>query len=426
MGPETLSLQLSRENYVIQSNLAVKKLLTVTELTVYLKNLLDRDPLLINLWVRGEISNCKQAASGHLYFTLKDEQCCLRAIMFRSRCARLPFKPKNGLAVRVRGYVTVFERDGTYQLYVEEMEPDGAGALYLAFEQLKAKLQQEGLFDPRHKQKLPFLPRCIGIVTSSAGAVIQDMIKIINRRWPGLEIIFAPVAVQGETAAEEIARAIARLNQMDRVEVIIAGRGGGSLEELWAFNTEIVARSIFHSRVPVISAVGHETDYTIADFVADVRAPTPSAAAELVVPVKAEVKRYLQTMQEHLYRGAAEYVKQHRRRLDIILDRPLFRRPTEEICARRQQTVDFLAQRLVQAVNSAREENRNRLKVLAGRLEALSPLATLARGYSICTRPGTPGVIHNAREVDRGEKVQVKLHRGRLLCLVEESIGEEV
>jgi len=403
-----------------------KRLLTVTELTAYLKNLLDRDPLLINLWVRGEISNCKQAASGHLYFTLKDEQCSLRAVMFRSRCARLPFQPKNGLAVRVRGYVTVFERDGAYQLYAEEMEPDGAGALYLAFEQLKAKLQQEGLFDPRRKRKLPFLPRCIGIVTSPAGAVIQDMIKIISRRWPGLEIIFTPVAVQGETAAEEIARAIARLNRVGRVEVIIAGRGGGTIEELWAFNTEIVARSIFDSRVPVVSAVGHETDYTIADFVADVRAPTPSAAAELVVPVKAEVKKYLQTMQERLCRGAAEYINQYRRRLHTILDRPLFRRPAEEICAARQQTVDFFSQRLIQVVNSLGEQNRNRLKVLAGRLETLSPLATLARGYSICSRSGGPGIIHSADEVNRGEEVQVKLHQGRLLCLVEESITEEV
>ncbi|MEW6274259.1 MAG: exodeoxyribonuclease VII large subunit [Bacillota bacterium] len=409
---------------MIQLNPAPKKLLTVTELTAYIKDLMDRDPLLISLWVKGEISNCKLAASGHLYFTLKDEQCCLRAIMFRSRCVKLPFQPKNGLAVRVRGYVTVFERDGTYQLYVEEMEPDGAGALHLAFEQLKNKLQQEGLFDPRRKQKLPFLPRRIGIVTSPTGAVIRDMIKIINRRWPGVEIVFVPVAVQGETAAGEIARAIDWLNRAGDVEVIIAGRGGGSLEELWAFNTEIVARSIFHSRIPVISAVGHETDFTIADFVADVRAPTPSAAAELVVPVKDEVKRYLGTMQERLCRGATEYLKQHRRRLTTILDRPLFWRPVQEICAGRQQQVDFLHQLLIQAVNNVKEQNRNRLGALAGRLEALSPLATLARGYSICTRPGVPGVIRSATEVESGEQVQVKLSEGRLLCVVEESIEE--
>lgn len=404
--------------------LTTKKLLTVTELTVYIKELFDRDPLLVSLWVRGEISNCRPAASGHLYFTLKDEQCCIRAVMFRSRYMRLPFRPKNGLAVRVRGYVTVFERDGAYQLYVEEMEPDGTGALYLAFEQLKNKLQQEGLFDPRRKKKLPFLPRRIGIVTSPAGAVIQDMLKIINRRWPGLEIVFVPVAVQGETAAGEIARAIAWLNQAGHVDVIIAGRGGGSLEELWAFNTETVARSIFHSRIPVISAVGHETDFTIADFVADVRAPTPSAAAELVVPVKDEVKKHLQAIQERLCRGIAEYLKQRRRQLQNILERPVFRRPAQELCAARQQQIDFLHQRLIQAANKILEQGRNRLAVLAGQLETLSPLATLARGYSICTRPGVPGVIRDAAEVASGEPVQVKLHRGRLLCLVEESINE--
>lgn len=399
-----------------------KKLLTVTELNAYIKELMDSDPLLTNLWVRGEISNCKIAASGHLYFTLKDEQCNVRVVMFRSRYAKLAFQPKNGLAVLVRGYITVFERDGAYQLYVEEMEPDGAGALFLAFEQLKSKLQQEGMFDLQRKKKLPFLPRRIGIVTSPTGAVIRDMIKIINRRWPGMEIVFTPVPVQGEAAADEIARAIGWLNQVGNVDVIIAGRGGGSIEELWAFNTEIVARSIFSSRVPIISAVGHETDFTIADFVADVRAPTPSAAAELVVPVKDEVRRYLITIQERLYRGVTEYVNQQRQCLKNILKRPLFRRPEREICAGKRQQVDFLSQRLVQAANNALEQNRNRLAVLAGRLETLSPLATLARGYSICTIPGVPSVICSAEEVSSGETVQVKLHRGKLFCRVEESV----
>lgn len=402
-----------------------KRLLTVTELTLYIKEIMASDPLLINLWVKGEISNCRRVASGHLYFTLKDEQCSIRAVMFRSRFGKLPFQPRNGLAVRVRGYVTVFERDGTYQLYVEEMEPDGTGALYLAFEQLKNRLQQEGLFDPRHKKKLPFLPGRIGIVTSPTGAVIRDMVKIISRRWPGVEIVLAPVPVQGDTAAAEIARAIAWLNQAGGVDVIIAGRGGGSLEELWAFNTELVARSIFHSRVPVISAVGHETDFTIADFVADVRAPTPSAAAELVVPVKEEVKRYLWTLQERLWRGLADLLRQRRRALNALLDRPVFRRPAEEICFYRQQQVDFLQQQLERAVNAVFEEGKNRLGVLSGRLEALSPLATLARGYSICTKREAPGPIRNALEVKSGEEVCVKLYKGSLLCLVEESVKED-
>ncbi|MGQ9823400.1 MAG: exodeoxyribonuclease VII large subunit [Desulfotomaculales bacterium] len=405
---------------------AQKRLLTVTELTLYIKEVMERDPLLVNLWVKGEISNCRSVASGHLYFTLKDDQCSLKAVMFRSRFARLPFQPKNGLAVRVRGYVTVFGRDGTYQMYVEEMEPEGTGALYLAFEQLKKRLQQEGLFDPRHKKKLPFLPRRVGIVTSPTGAVIRDMVKIINRRWPGVQIVLAPVSVQGDSAAAEIARAIALLNRAGNVDVIIAGRGGGSLEELWAFNTEEVAYSIFHSAVPVISAVGHETDYTIADFVADVRAPTPSAAAELVVPVKTEVKKYLQNTVERLCRAAAEKINQLRRRLEAVLGSPLFTRPAEEICERRQQAVDFLVQQMGQAINLVFEQNRHRLAVLAGRLEVLSPLVTLARGYSICTKHRTNELVINAQDVGEGEAVQVRLHQGKLICLVEERVTGEI
>jgi exodeoxyribonuclease VII large subunit len=399
-----------------------KRLITVSELNSYIKGMMDRDPLLVNLWVRGEISNCKLAASGHFYFTLKDDQSLIKAVMFRSRLAKILFRPENGLAVRARGYVTVFERDGAYQFYTEEMEPDGTGALYLAFEQLKNKLHKEGLFDPRNKKKLPFLPRRIGIVTSPTGAVLRDMIKILYRRWPGLEIIFAPVPVQGETAAGEIARAIDRLNQDGAVQVIIVGRGGGSLEELWAFNTEIVARSIFNSVVPVVSAVGHETDFTIADYVADVRAPTPSAAAELVTPVKEEVKKSVDAMRERLHRGAAASIRQHRQRLQSVLDRPLFWRPAQEICAGREQQVDFLQQRLAKSTKAVMEQNKNKLAVLLGSLDALNPLATLARGYSICVRKGTEEIIQSAREVSCGESITVKLHEGRLFCLVEDKI----
>ncbi|MEW5899644.1 MAG: exodeoxyribonuclease VII large subunit, partial [Bacillota bacterium] len=238
---------------------------TVREITEHIKSLLDNDYLLTNVWVKGEISNLKQAVSGHLYFTLKDEFSSLKVVMFRSRVAELSFRLENGMAVIVRGYISVFEREGTYQLYAAEVEPEGLGALYVAFEHLKEKLRQEGLFDPEHKKRLPFLPRCIGIVTSPTGAVVRDMVGIIQRRWPGTEIVLFPAAVQGETAPQEIAAGIEWLNRFDRVEMIIVGRGGGSLEELWAFNTEKVARSLFNSRVPVISAVGHETDFTIAD-----------------------------------------------------------------------------------------------------------------------------------------------------------------
>ncbi|OAT86574.1 exodeoxyribonuclease VII large subunit [Desulfotomaculum copahuensis] len=398
------------------------RLLSVSELTGYVKELLENDPLLASLWVKGELSNFKQAASGHLYFTLKDRSCAVRAVMFRSRARRLLFAPADGMAVRIRGYVSLYERDGTYQLYVEEMEPDGAGTLWTAFEQLKQKLAAEGLFDSRHKKKPPLLPRRIGIVTSPTGAVLRDMVRIIGRRWPGVEIVFTPVAVQGEAAPREIARAIQWLNRCGPIDVIITGRGGGSLEELWAFNTEVVARSIFLSGVPVISAVGHETDYTIADLVADVRAATPSAAAELVVPVREEMAGRLDMLKLRLRRAVQEKITGGRRRLENCRQR-VMRRPVEVICGTRGQMVDDLRRRLERAAGQGLIRHRHRLGVLAGRLQALSPLATLARGYSICSAPGR-AVVSDAAVVAAGEAVQVKLHRGRLRCLVEESFPE--
>ncbi|MCL6635582.1 MAG: exodeoxyribonuclease VII large subunit, partial [Peptococcaceae bacterium] len=339
-------------------------------------------------------------------------------VMFRSKNRRVAFRPENGMAVTVRGYVTVFERDGVYQLYAEEMEPDGAGALHLAFEQLKAKLQKEGLFDRKHKKELPFLPRRIGIVTSPAGAAVRDMLEIIKRRWPGRAIIIVPAAVQGETAPAEIARGIALLNRLGDVDVIITGRGGGSLEELWAFNTEMVARAIFASRVPVISAVGHETDVTIADFVADVRAATPSNAAELVVPDRMAVERHLAGLRRRLLRAGAEAVRQGRRRLTVCLARPVFTRPADVLCGARQQEVDYLARRLAQGVRSFTARAGNRLAVLSAALNALSPLATLARGYSICTTPSGK-VVGDAADVETGSRLDIYLHRGSLQCLVE-------
>ncbi|MCL6636073.1 MAG: exodeoxyribonuclease VII large subunit [Peptococcaceae bacterium] len=395
------------------------RVLTVQELNQYIKALIEKDYLLANVWVKGEISNFKAAASGHLYFTVKDDSGCLKVVMFRSRSRNLPFRPENGMAVTVRGYVSVFERDGTYQLYAGEMEPDGTGALHLAFQQLKERLQREGLFDRRHKKALPLLPRRIGIVTSPTGAVIRDMLEIIRRRWPGREIVLVPVQVQGEAAPPAVARGIQLLNRLGRVDVIIVGRGGGSLEELWAFNTEIVARSIFQSRVPVISAVGHETDFTIADFVADARAATPSNAAEMAVPDRREVERYLQALRPRLVRALNEKVEEGRRRLAACLASRVFTRPVDTLCGAGQQTLDFLSRRLVQGVRGALDQEKGRLAVLAGRLQALSPLATLARGYSICTTPDGRRVISDAASVEAGDRLAVRLHRGLLNCLVE-------
>ncbi len=396
------------------------RILTVQELNQHIKALLEKDYLLVNVWVKGEISNFKAASSGHFYFTLKDNYSCLRVVMFRSRSRSLPYRPENGMAVTVRGYVSVYERDGAYQLYAEEMDPDGTGALYLAFEQLKERLQREGLFDPGHKKSLPLLPRRIGLVTSPTGAAVRDLVENIRRRWPGLEIILVPVLVQGESAPPDVARGIQMLNKLGSVDLIIVGRGGGSLEELWAFNTEIVARSIYNSKIPVISAVGHETDITIADFVADKRAATPSAAAELAVPDKREMARYVLNLQNRLYRAANDKIRGCGQRLAACLSNRHFTRPLDVFCGARQQSLDFLAHRLYQGVRGSVGGQERRLAVLAGRLQTLSPLSTLARGYSICTAPDGKRVFFDTDSIKVGARLSVRLYRGLLHCIVED------
>ncbi len=394
--------------------------LTVYELTGYVKSLIEKDYLLANVWVKGEISNFKAASSGHLYFTLKDDYSCLKVVMFRSKSRMLPFRPENGMAVIVRGYVSVYERDGAYQLYASEMEPEGIGALYLAFEQLKERLQREGLFDKEHKKVPPLLPGRIGVVTSPTGAAVRDITGIIRRRWPGREIVLVPVPVQGEAAPPAVARGIQLLNRLGGVDLIIIGRGGGSLEELWAFNTEVVARSIFCSGVPVISAVGHETDVTISDLVADVRAATPSAAAEMAVPDKREMERYIQALRTRLIRVLEKIVGDGRKRLSACLTARTFNRPVDTLCGVRQQSLDLLNRLLLQGMSATIKREEGRLAVLAGRLQALSPLATLARGYSICTTPDEKHVISDSQSVGVGDRLSVRLQRGRLQCLVEE------
>jgi exodeoxyribonuclease VII large subunit len=393
--------------------------LTVRELTVRIKELLESDYLLGNLWVKGEISNFKRASSGHVYFTLKDGYSCVRVVMFRSRVKNVKCILENGMAVRVRGYVTVFERDGQYQLYAEEIEPDGAGALFAALEKLKQKLAAEGLFNPGRKKKLPRFPGCVGIITSPTGAAIRDMLNILRRRWPAARIILAPVTVQGETAPEEVARAISLFNQLHGVDLIIVGRGGGSLEELWAFNTETVARSIAGSSIPVISAVGHETDYTIADLVADLRAPTPSAAAEIAVPDHVEVKRAVDMHRVRLVRCLQGQAASLRQRLERCVSSRVMARPVECICDQRRLVVDLWERQMVRAVRGAVENNSNRLALLAGRLNALSPLSTLARGYCIVSGPDG-ALLREARQVKEGDSVTVHLYKGILDCTVRE------
>ena len=399
------------------------RFVTVSELTARIRALIEGDAFLGGLWVRGEVSNFRRASSGHSYFTLKDSSCAVRTVLFRSRSRFLSFSPENGMAVRVRGYVSVFDKDGTYQLYAEEIEPDGAGAMHQALEQLKARLSAEGLFDAARKRPLPLFPACIGVVTSASGAALRDILRITGRRWPLAAVVLAPATVQGSAAPEEIARGIGLLNGLPEVDVIVVGRGGGSVEELWAFNSELVARAVYASRVPVVAAVGHETDWTLADFVADVRASTPSAAAELVTPDRSELGLFLARLRERLAGAVRRSLEQRQKRLVDLGGRRIFRDPAGVVCGRRSEIMDHLAARLVMASQLTLQQGAARQSTLAGRLESLNPRAVLARGYSICTRAGTGEIIDSADRLAPGERVDVTFHRGQAGCTVDEVRG---
>jgi len=414
------------------------KILTVSELTRDIKLVLDE--VFGAVWVEGEVSNFKRHTSGHLYFSLKDENATVRCMMFRSAAARLKFEPKDGTKVLVAGRVSVYEKGGQYQVYANTIEPRGQGALQLAFEQLKKKLAAEGLFDEDRKRPLPFLPARIGIITSPTGAVIRDILHVLGRRFPGFHAVLNPVRVQGEGAAEEIAAAIADFNRLKNVDVIIVARGGGSLEDLWAFNEEAVARAVAASGVPVISAVGHETDYTIADFVADRRAPTPSAAAEVVMPARAELVARIQTNLRHLRQALADAVPQYAQRIDDLVEslthalegrlgtervragglaQELARAMDARLRADRVRCEGF-AQELPRLIADKLRAERLRCEALMRRLDALSPLAVLRRGYSLTT--GADGtVIRRARDVRPGARLTTRLAVGRLTSEVLEA-----
>lgn len=369
------------------------EIFTVSEVTQRVAQILARDPVLGDIWVSGEIANFTHHSSGHMYFTLKDDSSRLRAVMFRGNNLGLRFRPAEGMRIYAHGNVGVYERGGEYQLYVDLMEPAGIGALYLAFQQLRAKLQAEGLFDPAAKRPLPKFPRRLGVITSPTGAAVRDIITVSRRRWPGIDILIIPALVQGPDAPGSIVRAIERANAVSDIDVLIVGRGGGSAEELWAFNDEDVARAIRGSCVPVVSAVGHETDFTIADFAADVRAPTPSAAAELVVPDASAYARNVQLLESRLVR---------------LVSMPIMQR---------RQNVDELSRRLCQSIQTKVRVSRDRLDHFCRMLEALDPEAVLGRGYAICRGPD--GVLlRRADEVLCGDEVRVQLGRGELGCTV--------
>ncbi|MCF6094441.1 exodeoxyribonuclease VII large subunit [Microaerobacter geothermalis] len=445
-----------------------QNIFSVSDLNRYLKERLEADSLLNDIWIRGEISNFTHHRSGHMYFSLKDEGSRIKAVMFAGANRKLLFMPKEGQKVIVRGNVSVYERDGQYQLYCKEMQADGIGSLYLAFEQLKEKLQTEGLFDPVHKKELPKFPKTIGVITSPTGAAIRDIVTTIKRRYPLANILLYPVLVQGTEAPQSVARAIQLSNERSEVDLLIVGRGGGSIEELWAFNEEIVARSIFLSRIPVISAVGHETDTTIADFVADIRAATPTAAAEIAVPHIRELKDKVLHYRLQLQRTLLNVLGDKRKQLDGLKKSYVFKRPKDRV-EQAAQRVDQLNSRMMSALQRNLEKKRTKLvqlnlmlgkqnprykvgytrkqleylrKTLSkaiiadlkdkkkqlyytlAKLDALSPLKVMQRGYSLVYNENHE-LVKSVQKVSPGDIVKVKMIDGQLDCQVW-GIEEEV
>ena len=360
---------------------------SVAELNNYVKGVLDNDENLKHIFVTGEISNYKAHYSGHLYMTIKDEAASVKAVMFAGNASRLRFKPENGMKVLIFGTISLFPRDGSYQLYISDMQPDGIGALSIAFEQLKAKLEKEGLFSDIYKKPIPRFPKRIGVVTSETGAAVQDIFNVLYRRYPMAQVVLRPSKVQGTGAAEDIAKAICVFNEFDAADVLIVGRGGGSIEDLWAFNEEIVARAVFDSHIPVISAVGHETDYTICDFVADLRAPTPSAAAELAVPDKIELKAGLLSYQKHLLELTKNKITEERGKILAIKQKNVMRDPATRINDNRRELL-FLSEALSNLATSDLERNKSKFYNLAGKLDALSPLKVISRGFALVENNG--------------------------------------
>ncbi len=400
-----------------------RQVFAVSEVNELIKAILDDVPQLGNICIRGELSNYKMYPSGHHYFTLKDEQSAIRCVMFRGQAMRLRFRPENGMKVLAQGRITVFPRDGAYQLYCDALSPDGVGDLHVAFEQLKEKLWREGLFDESHKKPLPAYPQSIAIITSSAGAAVHDMIRILRRRYPLVKVKLLPVRVQGPEAPPEIVGAIRYANRYKVADLIITGRGGGSIEDLWAFNDERVARAIFDSEIPVISAVGHEPDVTIADFVADVRAATPSHAAEIAVPDQGELLEKLQSARLHMARSQSKRLELLRRRLETLAGKRVLTDPMAVIQDKRM-LLAHLQKNLGYAASARLSRPRQRLEALAASLDAMSPLKVLGRGFAMATDQKGQ-VLRRAADVSPGDRVSVTLAEGRLDCRVENAYTEE-
>ena len=401
-----------------------QQILSITQINEYIRTMMDGDRLLCGVAVRGEISNYKVYPSGHHYFTLKDDSAALKCVMFKGNALRLRFRPDNGMQVVAMGKISVYPRDGAYQLYCTGLILDGIGDLYAAFEQLKAKLAAEGLFDPAHKKPIPQFPKTIGIVTSSAGAAVHDMLRILNKRFPLTKVRLLPVRVQGAEAPEEIAAAIAYANHHNLADVLIVGRGGGSIEDLWAFNDERVAYAIHRSQIPVISAVGHEPDVTISDFVADLRAATPSNAAELAVPDQNALRQMLDSMSCAMLTALQRQLKASQQRLKMLSDSPALQSP-ESYLSQRRKTLELIRNRLSSAQNIALNRHNQQYLTLTAKLDALSPLKVLTRGYAM-VQDQDNRVIRSVKQTSVGDTVSITLRDGTVNATVSQIKENEV
>jgi len=390
--------------------------ITVTQLNSYLKSIIEGDENLRNIYVCGEVSNfTNHYRTGHFYMVLKDAESSIKAVMFRSNAQRLRFMPENGMMIIARGRISIFERDGQYQLYIDDMQPYGAGALSVAYEQLKNRLASEGLFDEKLKKAIPVCPSRVGVITSPTGAAIHDILNVLGRRFPLAEVIFCPVEVQGVNAAQQIVEAIERFNAGRYADVLIVGRGGGSIEDLWTFNEERVARAVFSSDIPIISAVGHETDFTICDFVADLRAPTPSAAAELAVPNRVVLMEHINQLKNSLINILNLEIEKKRTVIKSLTGSKFFSSPIYYIDVKRQ-TVDSLVEKMSVYMKREVNEKQSILSLLCGKLHALSPLKVLARGYSLTLKNNS--ALCSIKEVEIGDEVDVMLSDGLLNCSI--------
>lgn len=393
--------------------------ITVTQLNTYIKAILDENPVLKTIYVQGEISNFKHYyKSGHMYLTLKDKNCQLKAVMFASHAARLKFIPEDGMSVICRGRISAYEKDGVYQLYIEDMQPDGIGSLSIAFEQLKEKLEKEGLFDASYKKSIPKYPKKIGVATSNMGAAIEDIKNITKRRYPVAELVIAPTIVQGDLAPDDIVKSLELLDSIKDIDVIIVGRGGGSLEDLWAFNTEKVARAVFSCKKPVISAVGHETDFTICDFVADLRAETPSAAAEKSVPDIHNLFSLIENAESRMLYSINKRIEFESQRLDFIANESIIAN-FNEYFDNKNDVLTAIRDELSDAFENKLNDCKYNLGILSGKLDALSPLAVLARGYA-AVKTAENKLIKSKKDLKINDKINVEFIDGSALCTVDE------